>query len=309
MINNIRSVFNDILDEVKWMDDRTRLEAKKKLHSMAMHIGYPDEILDSKKLAKYYQRLDLHPDQFLEAYLALNIFQTDYLFSQLRLPVNKTDWHHHAHSAVVNAFYVYDENSIVLPAGILQGAFYNANRPKYLDFGAIGSLIGHEITHGFDDEGSQFDLEGNLRDWWQPDTKKAYLEKAKCIVHQYGNYTEAMTGLKLNGINTQGENIADNGGVKEAYKAYQRWVEKHGSEPLLPGLASYTPQQMFWISAGQIWCSKYRKEDLSILITTDEHSPSEFRVLGPLRNSIDFARDFRCPEGSPMNPAHKCEVW
>ncbi|KAH8384648.1 hypothetical protein KR093_003976 [Drosophila rubida] len=309
MINNIRSVFNDILDEVKWMDVKTRLEAKKKLHSMVMHIGYPDEILDSKKLAKYYQKLDLYPDQFLESYLVLNMFQTDYLFSQLRLPINKTDWHHHAHSTIVNAFYVYDENSIVLPAGILQGAFYNPNRPKYLDFGAIGSLIGHEITHGFDDEGSQFDFEGNLRDWWQPDTKKAYLEKTKCIIHQYGNYTEAMTGLKLNGIHTQGENIADNGGVKAAYKAYQRWVEKHGSEPRLPGLESYTPQQMFWISFGQNWCSKYRKEDLSVLITTDEHSPSEFRVLGPLRNSIDFARDFRCPEGSPMNPAHKCEVW
>jgi len=112
----------------------------------------------------------------------------------------------------------------------------------------------------------------------------------------------------LNGINTQGENIADNGGVKESYIAYQRWVEKHGPEPKLPGL-DYTPQQMFWISAGQTWCAKYRKESLKMRITTGVHSPSEFRVLGSFSNMKDFAKDFNCPEGSPMNPVQKCEVW
>ncbi|KAH8310552.1 hypothetical protein KR044_001902 [Drosophila immigrans] len=308
MVNYIRSVFNDILDEVNWMDDMTRQEAKKKLLGMANHIGYPEELLDNEKLSKYYDKMKIDPDNYLESFLAISMFDADYMFNQLRLPFNKTDWVRHSRSAVVNAFYSYEENSIVLPAGILQDVFYKANRPKYMDFGAIGSLIGHEFTHGFDDQGSQFDLEGNMRDWWQPDTKKAYLEKAQCIIHQYGNYTDAMTGLKLNGINTQGENIADNGGIKEAYKAYQRWVENHGTEAKLPDL-DYTPQQMFWISAAQTWCSKYRKEDLSVSITTDEHSPSEFRVLGPLSNSKDFAKDFRCPKGSPMNPVHKCEVW
>ncbi|KAH8310551.1 hypothetical protein KR044_001900, partial [Drosophila immigrans] len=327
MVNYIRGVFNDILDEVNWMDDKTRQEAKKKLLSMANHIGYPDEILDNEELAKYYDKLEIHPDKFFESYLAIKMFDTNYSFNLLRLPVNKTDWVRHALSSDLNAFYSVEENSIGLSAGILQGHYYNANRPNYMNFGAIGYLIGHELTHGFDDQGSQFDLEGNMRDWWQPDTKKAYLEKAQCIIHQYGNYTDAMTGLKvstliffiqvhfstfyifqLNGINTQGENIADNGGVKEAYKAYQRWVEKNGSEPKLPGL-DYTPQQMFWISAAQACCAKYRKEDLILGITTDEHSPWQFRVLGPLRNSKDFAKDFQCPEGSPMNPVDKCEVW
>ncbi|XP_070073258.1 neprilysin-2 isoform X2 [Drosophila takahashii] len=308
MVDDIRSVFNDILDEVNWMDAKTKKEAKEKLHSMATHIGYPDEMLDNEKLAAYYAKLDIDPDKYFESFLGMNIFGTDYSFNKLRLPVNKTDWVRHARPAIVNAFYSSLENSIQFPAGILQGHFFNAQRPKYMNFGAIGYVIGHEITHGFDDQGRQFDVKGNLRDWWQPDTQKAYLAKAKCIIEQYGNYTERATGLNLNGINTQGENIADNGGVKESYIAYRRWVEKHGPEPKLPGL-DYTPEQMFWLAAGQTWCAKYRKESLKMRITTGVHSPSEFRVLGSLSNMKDFAKDFQCPEGSPMNPVQKCEVW
>jgi neprilysin len=126
-----------------------------------------------------------------------------------------------------------------------------------MNFGAIGSVIGHEITHGFDDEGSQFDSEGNLVDWWQESTKAAYLEKAQCIIDQYGNYTEPNVDLPLNGINTQGENIADNGGIKEAYFAYKSYVEKNGDELKLPNL-NYTTIQLFWISAAQSWCSVAR---------------------------------------------------
>ncbi|XP_032576202.1 neprilysin-2 isoform X1 [Drosophila sechellia] len=308
MVNEIRNVFNDILDEVNWMDAKTKKEAKLKLHSMATHIGYPDEMLDNEKLAAYYAKLDIDSDKYFESFLGMNIFGTDYSFNKLRLPVNKTDWVRHARPAIVNAFYSSLENSIQFPAGILQGHFFNAQRPKYMNFGAIGYVIGHEITHGFDDQGRQFDVKGNLRDWWHPDTQKAYLAKAKCIIEQYGNYTERATGLNLNGINTQGENIADNGGVKESYIAYRRWAEKHGPEAKLPGL-DYTPEQMFWVAAGQTWCAKYRKESLKMRITTGVHSPSEFRVLGSLSNMKDFAKDFQCPEGSPMNPVQKCEVW
>ncbi|KAH8393939.1 hypothetical protein KR215_008613, partial [Drosophila sulfurigaster] len=329
MVTNIRNVFNEILDEVNWMDDKTRLEAKNKLHKMATYIGYPDELLDNEKLTKYYDKLEIDPDNYLKSYLALNIFNTNYIFNKLRLPVNKTDWVDHAQSTDVNAFYSLEGNNIQFPAGILQGDFYNANRPNYMNFGAIGYFIGHEVSHGFDVEGRQFDEEGNIRDWWQPDTQKAYLQKAQCITEQYGKYTEPKTGLRvfqlkylihervlklyyvsfqLNGINTQSENIADNVGIKMAYRAYQGWVEKHGEKQRLPGL-DYTPQQMFWISVGQTWCTKDRKEDLDLLITTDEHSPSEFRVLGPLSNLKEFSKDFQCPEGSSMNPVNKCEVW
>ncbi|XP_032593275.1 neprilysin-2 isoform X3 [Drosophila grimshawi] len=308
MVNDIRNVFSDILNEINWMDDKTKKEAQQKLYSMATHIGYPDEMLDNDKLAKYYEKLDIDPDRYFESFLKMNIFGTDYSFNKLRLPINKTDWVRHARPAVVNAFYSPLENSIQFPAGILQGQFFSAQRPKYMNYGAIGYVIGHEITHGFDDQGRQFDVKGNLRDWWQPDTHKAYLKKAQCIIEQYGNYTDRLTGLNLNGINTQGENIADNGGLKESYIAYKRWVEKHGPEPKLPGL-DYTPVQMFWISTGQTWCGKYRKESLKMRITTGVHSPTEFRVLGSMSNMKDFAKDFQCPEGSPMNPVHKCEVW
>jgi neprilysin len=163
-----------------------------------------------------------------------------------------------------------------------------------------------------------------LRNWWAEETRKAYLEKAQCIINQYGNYVEPLTGLKLNGINTQGENIADNGkcvikltisklsgfiagGIKESYRAYNEWAKKN-PEQKMPGL-NYTPQQMFWVSAGQVWCSIYREEAMKNRVTTGVHSPGQFRVIGPMSNSKEFAADFGCSATSKMNPANKCEVW
>jgi len=308
MVNGIRKEFELILNEVQWMDEETRKSALNKLHGMSTHIGYPDEIMDNSKIEKYYENLEINENNYLQSVLNMNVFGTDYAFNKLRKPVNKTDWVTHARPAVVNAFYSSIENSIQFPAGILQGQFFSADRPKFLNYGAIGFVIGHEITHGFDDQGRQFDLNGNLVDWWQSKTKENYLERASCIIEQYGNYSEPSTGLKLNGINTQGENIADNGGIKESYLAYQKWEEDNGPEPQLPGL-NYTPQQMFWISAAQTWCSVYRPESMKMRITTGVHSPAQFRVLGPLSNRKEFADDFQCPEGSPMNPVKKCEVW
>ncbi|KAJ6635812.1 Neprilysin-2, partial [Pseudolycoriella hygida] len=280
MVNGIRAEFEKILTTVPWMDETTRAAALNKVKAMATHIGYPDEIMDDNKLEKYYEGLDINPDTYLESVLRMNVFGTDYSFSKLRLPVNKTDWATHARPAIVNAFYSSIENSIQFPAGILQGQFFSADRPRYMNYGAIGFVIGHEITHGFDDQGRQFDLRGNLDDWWQEETKNSYLSRASCIIQQYGNFTEPTTGLNINGINTQGENIADNGGIKESYLAYKRWVEKNEPEPGLPGL-DYTPQQLFWLSAAQTWCSVYRTESMQMRITTGVHSPAQFRVLGP----------------------------
>ena len=146
----------------------------------------------------------------------------------------------------------------MIPAGILQGTFFNADRPRYMNFGSIGTIIGHEITHAFDDEGSQFDSDGNILDWWHKATKTAYLDKAKCIIEQYGNYTEPTVGMSLNGINTQGENIADNGGTIAAYQAYHEWVANNGHEEKLPGL-NYTINQLYWISLAQTWCGVFRE--------------------------------------------------
>lgn len=147
-----------------------------------------------------------------------------------------------------------------------------------------------------------------MRQWWQNETLEAYTTRAQCIIDQYSNFTDPEVNVTLNGFNTQGENIADNGGLKEAYIAYQKWVQKYGEEPGLPGL-NYTSNQLFWISAAQTWCTKYKPEALKYTIVTDSHSPGRFRVMGPFMNSVTFASDFECPRGSPMNPEEKCEVW
>nr|CAG4648509.1 EOG090X01U4 [Polyphemus pediculus] len=227
MVKDIRDTFDEILDELEWMDDETRIRAKDKAASMTTHIAYPDELLDDEKLTNLYGDLQLDSTNYLRNALNLTVFGTNYSFKKLREAVNKTDWVSHGRPAVVNAYYSPLENSIQFPAGILQGAFFGKNRPSYLNYAAIGWVIGHEITHGFDDQGRQFGRDGNLAEWWAPQTKKQYLERAQCIIGQYGNYSfPELGGLKINGINTQGENIADNGGIKEAYRAYIKWAER-----------------------------------------------------------------------------------
>ncbi|KAI5708639.1 hypothetical protein M8J76_000107 [Diaphorina citri] len=309
MVQLIREEMYKILSTVDWMDEVTRQAALDKAKFMTPYIAYPEEFLINAKLEEFYSGLEVEPTNFLEAGLNLTRFGVNYVISQLREPVNKTDWKFHGDPAEVNAFYALTQNSIELPAGILQGTFFSNDRPNYMNYGAIGFVIGHEITHGFDDEGRQYDKDGNLVDWWAESTKEKFLVKAKCIIEQYGNYSVPEVNMTLNGINTQGENIADNGGIKEAYNAYNVWTREHGEEPRLPGLQQYSPRQMFWISAASTWCSLFRPETLKIRILTDTHSPGEFRVLGPLSNLKEFARDFQCPVGSRMNPPHKCEVW
>merc|ERR1712059_229139 len=166
-----------------------------------------------------------------------------------------------------------------------------------MNYGAIGWVIGHEITHGFDDQGRQFDEEGNLAQWWAESTERNYLGKSQCIIWQYGNYTAEPIHVPLNGINTQGENIADNGGVKEAYLAYNSWVKRHGEEPRLPGFTDFNAKQMFWISAANTWCSKFRPASLERRVRTGAHSPGPFRVKGPFSNSPEFVKDWGCPRG------------
>ncbi|CAL1682614.1 unnamed protein product [Lasius platythorax] len=308
MVEDIREEFTKILKKVEWMDEKTRANALEKAADMTSHIAYPDELLDNRKLDEFYEGLELNSSDYLGSILNLTIFGTNFSFGRLRKPVNKTEWITHGRPAIVNAFYSSIENSIQFPAGILQGTFFSNDRPRYMNYGAIGFVIGHEITHGFDDQGRQFNKEGNLVDWWEPETKEHYLRRAECIIYQYGNYTVKDVGMNLNGINTQGENIADNGGIKEAYYAYKEWVKRNKPEQRLPGLP-YNPEQMFWVSAANSWCSKYRPEAMKLRITTGFHSPGEFRVRGPLSNMEEFSRDFNCPVGSKMNPKKKCAVW
>lgn len=192
---------------------------------------------------------------------------------------------------------------------MLQGHFFAGDRPNYMNYGGVGYVIGHELTHGFDDLGRLYNADGNLAEWWHPETKRAYLEKTQCIIEQYGNYSDKTVNMSLNGVNTQGENIADNGGLKLAYRAYVASMHKSlVKDPLLPGLP-YNSEQLFWISAAQTWCSVERPEIKRILIANDAHAPGQFRVLGTITNSKEFSADFKCAIGTPMNPVQKCEVW
>jgi len=308
MVKYIRGGLKTMLDEVQWIDNGTKAEAQKKLKLMKQYIAYPDELLEKDTIDEYYANFKASPDSYLENVLNLDKFEITKNFKQLKEKVDPEHWTEHNEVALVGAFNIAASNSMEVPAGILQGAFFNAKAPKYMNYGAIGAVIGHEITHGFDDKGRTYDFEGKLVDWWANETAIEYKRRAQCLIEQYGNFTAEQINTNLNGTNTIGENIADNGGIKEAYLGYQNYVKDHGDEPQLPG-HDYTARQMFWISYGQVWCIKYKDGELKSMISTDEHSPGEFRIKGPLSNNPDFAKDFKCKVGSRMNPAKKCTVW
>jgi predicted metalloendopeptidase len=308
MVDDIGIAFLDLLDEANWMDARTRQKAKEKAWAMHSHIGYPQEHRDDKLLNSFYGKFQINDGSYLRNVLSISRTATDFAFGRLRSRVNKTEWLSHGRNSVVNAFYHPQENSILFPAAILQGHFFDTNRPKYMNYGAIGWVIGHEISHGFYRQGHQYDKNGDFRDWWDPSTKKTYQSRTQCFVQQYGNFVATDVQLRLNGENSEGENVADNGGIKEAYRGYGHWVKRNGPEKGLPGL-DYTPNQLFWITAANNWCTKMRPEYLRHTLTTGVHAPGEFRVLGTFANSKEFAKDFNCPLNSRMNPALKCSLW
>ncbi|XP_011495889.1 PREDICTED: neprilysin-1-like [Ceratosolen solmsi marchali] len=197
IIRNIRKSFKSIVMQASWIDKKTKTSALEKLDWIVQHIAYPSEFLDNDKLDEFYKLLKIYPESYFKSQLSLNLFNAAYVFEKFNDPVNKTNWISHGRSAIVNAFYDPTENSIQFPVGILQGHLFAQDRPKYLNYGAIGYIMGHEITHGFDDEGRQFDKNGNLFEWWEPETKEKYLQRAQCIVDQYSNYTVKEINLKL----------------------------------------------------------------------------------------------------------------
>jgi len=309
MVKHIHQEFNIMLGEIDWMDDETKRLAKEKSKSIKYHIAYPKEILNETALAIVYDGLHIDNESYFENNINMSVFGTNYAFKKLREQIDKNDWRTHGSAAVVNAYYSPIENSIMFPAGILQGIFYDFDRPNYMNYGGIGFVIGHEITHGFDDTGRQFDSKGDLADWWQPETKNRFLKGAQCMIYQYGNYTVPEINMKINGIITQGENIADNGGLKEARRAYDRYQTEYGREPALPGLQKYTSEQMFWLTSANSWCQVVKDQTLKNRLLTDSHSPARARINIPFRNLHQFSEDWNCPAGSKMNPAHKCHVW
>ncbi|CAH1396574.1 unnamed protein product [Nezara viridula] len=306
MIHTIREAFNELLEENHWMDNETRAVAKEKANAMNERIGYPELLTNPEELNKEYVMLNITEDQFLEN--VFNIFHYDALHNlqQLGQPVNKDKWS--TEPAIVNAFYNPNKNDIVFPAGILQPLFYSQHFPKSLNYGGIGVVIGHEITHGFDDKGRQFDKDGNMMQWWNNATIREFRDRAQCFIDQYNRYKLEQVDQFVNGRMTQGENIADNGGLKQSYRAYKKWVTQNGEEPRLPGI-NLTHDQLFFLNYAQIWCGTMRPEDALTKIRSAVHSPGPIRVIGPLSNSKDFSRAYSCPLGSPMNPTSKCSVW
>ncbi|KAL7013333.1 hypothetical protein ACKWTF_015337 [Chironomus riparius] len=308
MMGIIKEKYEVMLRSVPWMDDKTKFSAVLKVKNMLTNIAYPNELMDDAKLSELYGSIQIDEDKFYESIFKHQVFVAEREFKKLREPYSKSDWRNWFGAAVIDAFYDLTKNVINFPAGIFQGRFFSPTRPGYMNYGAIGAVMGHEMTHAFDDQGKLFDLDGTLVNWWKNETTAAYLEKQKCMREQYGNYSEPTTNLYLDGVNTLGENIADNGGIRVAYHGYRKYVLRNGQEQKLPGL-KYTPNQLFWISGAQVWCSVYRPETVKQAIETSIHSPGQFRVLGPLRNLKEFSRDFNCPVGSPMNPVHKCEIF
>jgi endothelin-converting enzyme/putative endopeptidase len=207
----------------------------------------------------------------------------------------------------VNAYYEPTMNEMVFPAGILQAPFYGKQQTTALNFGAIGMVIGHELTHGFDDEGRQFDADGNLRDWWTAPVSAEFDKRAGCVEHQFDDYV-AVDDLRVKGKLTLGENIADLGGVKLAFASFERAEKEHPSTPTLDG---FTREQQFFIGFAQSWCANYRPEALRLLVATNPHSPPKFRVNGPVSNLAEFANAFQCTEASSMvrGSGRRCEVW
>ncbi|CAG9584830.1 unnamed protein product [Danaus chrysippus] len=307
MTREIQQAFRELLHMTDWIDEETKKLAAHKVDSMMLRIGYPDFILNKKELDDRYKEVQIHPDKYFENILNILQHLTKMEQSRIGQPVNKTLWN--TAPAVVNAYYSRNKNQIMFPAGILQPPFYHRHFPRSLNFGGIGVVIGHEITHGFDDKGRLFDCEGNLHRWWSDSAIEAFHRRAQCLIDQYGRYVVPEVNMKLDGVNTQGENIADNGGVKQAFHAYQRWLLQHGAaDETLPEL-NHTSTQLFFLNFAQVWCGAMRPEAMRNKLKTAVHSPGRFRVIGTLSNSLDFAREFQCPPGSPMNPIHKCSVW
>ncbi|MFT7814149.1 hypothetical protein Z043-112628 [Arapaima gigas] len=303
MVAEIKRAFEDSLQYVGWMDPETKEAAKEKADAIYNMIGYPKFIMEPKELDKVFNDFEVVSDHYFQNVMQYYNFSGRVTADQLRKAPNRDQWS--MTPPTVNAYYNPTKNEMVLPAGILQAPFYNRAWPKALNFGGIGVVMGHELTHAFDDQGREYDKDGNLRSWWRNSSVEAFKKQTECMVEQYSNYS--VNQEPLNGKHTLGENIADNGGLKAAYKAYENWVQKNGEEAVLPALGM-TNHQLFFVGFAQVWCSVRTPESSHEGVITDPHSPSRFRVIGTVSNSHEFSKHFNCKVDSPMNPRKKCEL-
>ncbi|MBL7127827.1 MAG: M13 family metallopeptidase [Ignavibacteria bacterium] len=297
MVDNILETFRERIMKLDWMGDETKVEALKKLDKFTVKIGYPDEWID-------YSSLDIDRGSFFENVKRARNFSFKRVMDRIGKPVNRKEWF--MNPQTVNAYYSSSKNEIVFPAGILQPPFFNAEVDDALNYGGIGTVIGHEITHGFDDQGRKFDAEGNRKDWWTKEDEERFKVRADKLVEQYNNYI-AVDSLTVSGELTLGENIADLGGLTVSFAAFKKTLEGKPEELI----DTFTPEQRFFLSFSQIWKSNIRPEELKLRLITDPHSPAVFRVIGPLSNMIEFKEAFDGKDGDPMirNEEERVVIW
>jgi putative endopeptidase len=295
LIEAIAAALNDEIGTLDWMSEETRKTAQDKLAKLVRMVGFPDKW-------KSYD-FDVKRDDFAGNWLRAAAFEVKRQLAKAGKPYDRSEWP--APTFVVDAFYNASGNNMMLPAGILQPPFFGAGRSIAANLGGIGMVIGHELTNGFDDQGAQFDAAGNWKNWWKPDDKQKFDDKGKCLVDQYGSF-EAAPKQYVNGALTVGENNADLGGVKMAFKAY-RSLRKDAQKVLVAD--GFTEDQQFFLAVGQAWCFKMRRADAQRMLATDNHAPPNFRVYGALRNLPEFSQAFQCAPGTPMHPAQTCSVW
>ncbi|XP_068717824.1 endothelin-converting enzyme 1-like [Montipora capricornis] len=303
MTTRIRKAFINNLDSEDWMDSSTKEQAREKAIAIAEDVGYPPYIKNNGKLDSHYSMLTV-VDEFFENVVALKQMMIQRQFGTLRHPVNKDKWLDGP--ATVNAYYVPSQNRIVIFAGILNSPFYKKYYPKYFNYGSLAMIIGHEITHGFDSNGRLFDKNGNVRNWWSTSSTKRFASKAQCLVNQYGFYE--VFGENVDGLQTLNENIADNGGIKLAYDAYQSWVDDNEKEGQLPDLG-LSVDQLFFIGFAMQWCSVSSRAAALYQLKFDPHTYNKYRVIGPLSNFEKFSDAFGCSSGDRMDVYPRCSVW
>ncbi|HEX3321601.1 MAG TPA: M13 family metallopeptidase [Terriglobales bacterium] len=295
MVEALEKVLGQDIQTLPWMGEETKKQAAVKLAAITNRIGYPDKWRD-------YSSLKIATGDALGNSLRANEFEFQRQLNKIGKPVNKNDWPYPP--TTVNASYNPLQNNITFPAAILQPPFFDKEADDSMNFGAIGAAIGHELTHGFDDEGSQFDAKGNLNDWWTADDKKKFEERTACIRDQYGDYV-AVDDVKLNGKLTLGENTADNGGLRIAYMALMNTLA--GKEPAPKD--GFTAQQRFFLGFANIWCGQRTDAFTRMLATIDPHSPGRWRVNGTLSNMPEFRDAFQCKPNAAMVRQNACRVW
>ncbi len=299
LVRNLIEAYREDIQHLDWMSPETKKKALEKLARFTPKIGYPDKWRD-------YSKLEIRRDDLVGNVRRAHAFEVDRNIAKLGKPVDRTEWG--MTPQTVNAYYNPGFNEIVFPAAILQPPFFDRTADDAVNYGGIGAVIGHEIGHGFDDQGSKFDGDGNMKNWWTDADRQEFEKRAKMLIEQYNGFSPAqLPGQHVNGALTIGENIGDLGGLTIAYKAYK--ISLKGSEA--PVLDSWTGDQRLFIGWGQIWRSKYRDAELIRRLATDPHSPTEFRCNGVVRNLSEFYAAFGVKEGDKLwlPPDRRVRIW